>query len=47
MGLTKVVRKYIIVSLLCHKSTKYDDNLRAFLFHNTRETHIGESAPVH
>ena len=36
MVLTKVVREYIIVSLLCHKSTGYDDTLHTFLFHNTR-----------
>ena len=46
MMLTKVVRQYIIASLLCHKSTKYDDTFRAFSFHNTCEANIDESAPV-
>ena len=43
--LAKVVTKYIIVSLLCHKSIEFDDNVRVFLFHSTHETYIDESAP--
>ena len=47
MGLAKVVRKYIIVSLLCYKSTEYDATIRgAFSFHNTREKQIDELVPV-
>ena len=38
--LTKIVRKYIIVSLLCRKATEYDDTLRAFLLHSTCETNV-------
>ena len=45
--LAKIVRKQITDWLLCHKSTEYDYILcGAFLFHNTRETRIDESARV-
>ena len=47
MVFAKVVRKYIAVWLLCHKSTQYYDILRgAFSLNKTRETRIDESAPV-
>ena len=47
MVFAKVVRKYIAVWLLCHKSTQYYGTLRgAFSLNKTRETRIDESAPV-